>query len=185
MKIFKRKKIEAPHQLLDEYGWGTYDDIPDDFDPESWIPQDTHHFESPSFRQRIARNGQERLNRFWFKKLVSNFARSVFDIGYGDFGTFVKERRYKPRADYLLNNNWVLIQFGIYLVEYTIVDGVAYSHYSLNYGLKYVIHMETQLVKKQETNQLILIDLFRETEQFLFNTLSDRTAPYSPNFLFR
>ena len=68
MKIFKRKKIEAPHQLLDEYGWGTYDDIPDDFDPESWIPQDTHHFESPSFRQRIARNGQERLNRFCFKK---------------------------------------------------------------------------------------------------------------------
>jgi hypothetical protein len=80
--------------------------------------------------------------------LVKNFARSVYEIGRGDFSGFVEDHRYKPRADYL-------------------------------------IYMETQLVKNYETNQLLLVDLFRETEESLFGTFTTSRAPYLPNYMFR
>jgi hypothetical protein len=185
MRIFRRKKEVSQHQRLNEFGWSSYYEIPDDFDAESWIPQDTYQFGPIGLRQKFSINTKYRLNALWFRIIVNNFARSVYEIGNGDFSGFVENQRYKPRADYLIKNKFLQVQFGIYIVEYTITDGYAYSHYSLNYGLSYLIHMETQLVKNYETNRKILIDLFRETEEHLFGTFTSRTAPYSSNHIFR
>ena len=138
-----------------------------------------------SRRIRFAWRVQERISRRWFKTLVKYFGRSVFDIGQGDFGEFVQMNRYVPRAGYLLKNKWTVVQFGIYLVEYSIIDGVAYSSYSLNYGVRYIFFMESQLTKNQKTNEKILIKLFKETEEFLHKTLADRTPPYLPDYLFK
>ena len=88
-----------------------------------------------------------------------------FDLGPGDFDWFTEHHRYQPRAVYLLKNQWVQIQLGVYVIEYTINDGVAYSHYSLNYGISYHIYMETELTTNRESNQNILVDLFKETEE--------------------
>jgi len=141
----------------------------------------------PRFSRRIrfAWRVQEKISRKWFKTLVKYFGRSVFDIGQGDFGEFVHMNRYVPRARYLLKNKWTVVQFGIYLVEYSIIDGVASSSYSLNLGVRYVFFMESQLTKNQKSNEKILIKLFKETEEFLHKTLADRTPPYLPDYLFK
>ncbi len=85
----------------------------------------------------------------------------------------------------MLENKWVTAQFGIYLIEYTIVANVARSFYSLNNGIRYIYFMESDLTKSQKKNEKILVELFKETEEFLHKTLADRTPPYTPNYLFR
>jgi hypothetical protein len=45
--------------------------------------------------------------------------------------------------------------------------------------------MESDLTKSQKKNEKILVELFKETEEFLHKTLADRTPPYTPNYLFR
>jgi hypothetical protein len=185
MKIFKRKKSSSQHELLQQIGVGSYFEIPDDFDADAWIRQDTYPFRPIGLRKKLSINAKSKLNELWFKMLVKNFARSVYEIGSGDFSGFVEDQRYKPRADYLIKNKFLQVQFGIYIIEYTIANGVAYSHFSLNYGLSYLIYMESHLVKNYETNQMLLVDLFRETEEHLFGTFTSRTAPYSPNYHFR
>ena len=90
--------------------------------------------------------------------------------------------KYQPLAVYLLKNQWVQIQLGVYVIEYTINDGVAYSHYSLNYGIGYHIYMETELTSNRESNQNILVDLFKETEKFLHDSIVNGSAPYFYNF---
>jgi hypothetical protein len=183
MKIFKRKKVvEEP---TSGPGWAAYVEVPEDFDYDSWIPQDTYHFGTIGSRKKFLIAAKYKLNELWFRMLVKNFARSVYEIGRGDFSGFVEDHRYKPRADYLIKNKFLQVQFGFYIIEYTITNGVAYSHYSLNYGLSYIIYMETQLVKNYEANQLLLVDLFRETEESLFGTFTTSRAPYLPNYMFR
>ena len=105
-----------------------------------------------------------------------------YDLGPGDFDSFTEHQRYQPRAVYLLNNQWVQIQLGVYVIEYTKNDGVAYSHYSLNYGIIYHIYMETELTTNRESNQNILVDLFKETEKFLHDSIVNGSAPYFSNF---
>ncbi|CAB5000353.1 hypothetical protein MCEMRE249_01310 [Candidatus Nanopelagicaceae bacterium] len=74
------------------------------------------------------------------------------------------------------------ITFGIYQIEYTINEENGFSHFSLNHGLTYVIHMETELTKNRELNVKALINLFQETEGYLLGTIIDRSPPYTPNY---
>ena len=166
-------------------GWAAYQEVPEDFDGDAWHRSNAQGFEKISYINRFRWKAMEQLTQFWFKVLVKQFARSVYDIGPGDFGVFTETQRYQPRAVYLLKNRWTTIQFGIYLIEYTIVEDIAYSYYSLNYGIRYINYMETKLTKNQEMNLKIIIDLFRETEEYLHQTFADRKPPYTPNYLFR
>lgn len=164
--------------------------VPDNEDygnhvPEDFIDDEIDSSYKVSRRTRLAWKAQEKISEKWFKTLVKYFGRSVFDIGPGDFGPFVQSHRYAPRARYLLENKWVTAQFGIYLIEYTIVANVARSFYSLNNGIRYIYFMESDLTKSQKKNEKILVELFKETEEFLHKTLADRTPPYTPNYLFR
>ena len=137
-----------------------------------------------SLKTRLAWKAQENISKKWFKTLVKCFARNVFDIGPGDFGPFVQSQRYAPRARYLLQNKWVTTQFGIYLIEYTIVNNVAQSFYSLNYGIRYISFMESDLTKSQKKNEKIIVELIKETEEYLHKTYTDRRPPYTPTYLF-
>jgi hypothetical protein len=42
--------------------------------------------------------------------------------------------------------------------------------------------METKLSKQSEKNLEILVDLFKETEEFLHDSIVNGSAPYFPNF---
>ena len=131
-----------------------------------------------SFTDRIRRRFIRVSTDFWFRTLVKRFTLKVNEIGVGDFSFFVKENRYKPRAQYLIKNQWVIIQYGIYLIEYTIVDGTAFSYVSLNHGLDYSIHMETELTKNRALNVEIIVELFNKTEEFVHWTITNRKSPY-------
>jgi hypothetical protein len=176
-----RKEAEEPTSWP---GWATFQEVSEDFEPDNWDELEKDSFYKAPKMIRFRWHVMEKLANYWFKKLAKGFARSVYDIGSGDFGLFVQTQRFTPRAQYLLKNKWVNVQFGFYLIEYTIVDGVAYSHYSLNYGIRYVFFMESKLTKNQESNVKIITDLFRETEESLHQTFANRKPPYTPNYLF-
>jgi hypothetical protein len=182
MKIFKRKKSSSQHELLQQIGVGSYFEIPNDFDADSWNELNIGTFRRHSLR-RVFRQRMRRLPyKFGFERIVDNFASSVYEIGRGDFNSFAEEHRYAPRANYLLKNKWVAITFGIYQIEYTITEEFAFSHFSLNHGLTYLIHMETELTKNRELNFRALINLFQETEEYLLGTIVDRSPPYAPKY---
>ena len=162
----------------DEENYGNHE-------PEDFLGEEIDSSYKVSRRTQFAWKAQEKISTKWFKTLVKYFGRSVFDIGRGNFDEFVQMKRFTPRARYLLKNEWTIAQFGIYLIEYSIVDGVASSFYSLNYGVRYVFFTESQLTKNQKSNEKILVNLFKETEEFLHKTLADRTPPYTPDYLFR
>jgi hypothetical protein len=159
--------------------------VPEDLDPDNWDELETGSLYQTSKMDRLHWHMRKKLANYWFKKLVKAFARSVYEIGYGDFGLFIQTQRYAPRAQYLIKNKWTTVQFGFYLIEYTIVDGVAYSFYSLNYGVRYVFFMESKLNKNQESNVKIIIDLFKETEESLHQTFAARKPPFTADYLFR
>jgi hypothetical protein len=159
--------------------------VPEDLGPDNWDELEKGSLYQTSKMGRLLAHMRKKLANYWFKKLVKIFARSVYDIGYGDFGLFIQSQRYAPRAQYLIKNKWTTVQFGFYLIEYTIVDGVAYSFYSLNYGVRYVFFMESKLNKNQVSNLKIIIDLFKETEESLHQTFSGRKPPYTADYLFR
>ena len=180
-----RKNRNVNEVSNSEQGWAEILIVSEDIESDNWDELEADSFYQTSKMDRFRWRIMEKLANYWFKKLVKGFARSVYDIGSGDFGLFVQTQRYAPRAQYLLKNKWMTIQFGFYLIEYTIIDGVAYGFYSLNYGVRYVFFMESELTKNQESNIKILTSLFKETEEFLHQTLADRKPPYTPNYLFR
>ncbi len=182
MKIFKRKKSSSKHELLQQIGVGSYFEIPNDFDADSWNNLNIGTFRRHSLG-RVLRQRMRRLPyKFGFERIVDNFASSVYEIDQGDFNSFAEGQRYAPRANYLLENKWMAITFGIYQIEYTINEENGFSHFSLNHGLTYVIHMETELTKNRELNVKALINLFQETEGYLLGTIIDRSPPYTPNY---
>jgi hypothetical protein len=131
-----------------------------------------------SFTDRVRRRLIRVSTDFWFRILVKRFTLKVNEIGAGDFSFFVEEQRYKPRAQYLIKNQWTIIQYGIYLIEYTIVDRTAFSYLSLNQGLDYSLHMETELTKNHASNMEIIVELFKRTEEFAHWTITIGKSPY-------
>jgi hypothetical protein len=180
----RKNKKENEAQNIDST-WVPDDEDCGNHELEDFIGDEIDSSYKVSRRTRLAWKAQEKISTKWFKTLVKYFGRSVFDIGRGNFDEFVQMKRFTPRARYLLKNEWTIAQFGIYLIEYSIVDGVASSFYSLNYGVRYVFFTESQLTKNQKSNEKILVNLFKETEEFLHKTLADRTPPYTPDYLFR
>lgn len=170
---------------ITRFRWADYQVLSDGSASKYSDNEDLHSFPRITRRTRFAWKAQEKIGKRWFKQLVKYFGRSVFDIGPSDFGVFVQRQRFAPRAQYLLKNKWINIQFGIYLIEYTVVDNVAYSFYSLNYGVRYVSFMGSELTDNRKLNMKIIINLFKETEEFLHQTLADRKPPYIPTYLFR
>ena len=182
MKIFKRKKSSLQHELLQQISVGSYFEIPDDFDADSWNDLNIGTFRRHSLR-RVLRQRTRRLPyKFGFEKIVDDFASSVYEIGRGEFNGIAEEQRFAPRANYLLGSKWMAITVGIYQIEYTITEEIGYSHFSLDHGLTYIIHMETELTKNRELNVKALINLFQETEEYLLGTIVDRSPPYTPNY---
>ena len=159
-----------------------YQVVQDDFENEVYKKLSNDQSERISFRERIRFSYLEKLRSFSFKMLIKRHKSVFYDLGPGNFGWFTEHHRFQPRAKYLLKNHWTQIQLGIYVIEYTIIDSVAYSHYSLNYGISYHLYMETKLSKQSEMNLEILVDLFKETEEFLHDSIVNGSAPYFPNF---
>ena len=174
----KHKKAKP----INRFRWADYQVDHDNFENEVWKDLSNDHFMRISFRERIRFSYLEKLCSFSFKMLIKRHNTVFYDLGPGDFDSFTEHQRYQPRAVYLLKNQWVQIQLGVYVIEYTINDGVAYSHYSLNYGISYHIYMESKLSKNKDSSVEILVDLFKETEEFLHDTIVNRSAPYLPNF---
>jgi hypothetical protein len=182
MKIFRRKRQSSQHELLQEIGVGSYFEIPEDFDADSWNDLNSGTFRRHSLRRVLRRRMHRLPYKFGFERIVDNFASSVYEIGRDEFNSFAEEHRYAPRAKYLLENKWMAITFGIYKIEYTVTEDIAFSHFSLDHGLTYIIHMETEITKNRELNVKALINLFQETEEYLLGTIVDRSPPYTPNF---
>jgi hypothetical protein len=179
MKIFGIKKYTSREEQLSGTGWGAYSEIDDDFDESAWEEETSVEFPRFSKRDLIRFRMGQTLSQIWFASLVKRFARSTFEIQSKSFSIFDEERRYQPRARYLIENNWVAIPFGLYFIEYTIVGKNAYSHYSLNHGLSFIIFMESVLSKSHKKNVEIICNLFMQTEKHLHHTIASRTAPYT------
>ena len=174
----KHKKAKP----IQRFRWADYQVDQDDFENEVWKDLSNDQFVRISFRERIRINYLQKLRSFSFKMLINRHSSVFYDLGPGDFDCFTEHNRYQPRAIYLLQNQWVQIQLGVYVIEYTINNGVAYSHYSLNYGISYHIFMETELTTNRDSNQNALVELFKETEEFLHDSIVNRSAPYFSNF---
>lgn len=184
MKMFRRK-AEVLHNLLRENCWESYDEIPDSFESDTWSFENTDSTTRWGLNKRIKFWLLSKLSKLWFRNLIGRFASSVYDLGDGDYGWFVQDHRYKPRAENLIKNRSVLIPFGIYIIEFSISEGIAFSHYSLNYGISYTIYMEAELTKNHKRNIEILMNLFAETEEYLFKTLSRGEPQTSSQYLRR
>ena len=182
MKIFKRKKDSLQHELLEQIGVDSYSEIPDEFDADSWDDLNMQTFKRHSLRAGLRRKMRQLPYKLRFEKIVENFASSIYEIGSGDFDGFAEEQRFAPRARYLLKNKWLVCTFGIYQLEYTIAGNIGFSHYSLDNGLTFVIHMETELTKNHELDIKVLTDLFQSTEKHLHRTIMERTPPHTPNY---
>lgn len=182
MKIFRRK-TEVLHNLLRENHWNSYDEFPDSFESDTWSFENTDSTTRWGLSKRIKFWLLSKLSRLWFRNLIRRFANSVYDVGDGDYGWFVQDHRYKPRAENLIKNRSVLIPFGIYIIEFSISEDIAFSHYSLNYGISYTIYMEAELTKNHKRNIEILMNLFAETEEYLFKTLSRGEPQTSSQYL--
>ena len=176
MKFFRRNKHQVDHNLLTEYGWNSYSQISDDFDSDIWSMENMQNHTSKSLKYSFSFMVRNKLSQMWFRSIVRRFSRSVTEIDFFDDSDFVEEQRYKPRAEHLLDNSWVLTPFGIYIIEYTIVDRVAYSFYSSNYGLRYSLYMEAKLTKDHKSNVEGIVNLIKETEEYLFHTIRKRSA---------
>lgn len=176
MKLFGRNKHQVDHNLLTEYGWNSYSQIPHDFDADIWSMENMQNHTSKSLKYSFRFIVRDKLSQMWFRSIVRRFSRSVTEIGFFDDSDFVEEQRYKPRAENLLDSRWILTPFGIYIIEYTIVDRVAYSFYSSNYGLRFSLYMETKLTKDHKSNVEGIVNLIKETEEYLFHTIRKRSA---------
>ena len=174
-KLFRKSKKETSGP-----GWSAYMPV-DSEEPD--IESDNFICLKESKRIRFSRILARKLNTVWFKYLVRSFSRAIYEIDNLETGAFDEEQRLLPRARLLLRENFILIQFGIYLIEYTIEKNVAYSQYSVNYGLTYIIHMELHLGDDTEENLAGLVGMFRYTENHLHSTLIDRQPPYYSNYL--
>lgn len=163
-------------------GWSAY--MPVDYE-ESDVEFDDFVFTKKSKKDRAFQTLIHKLNTMWFRYLVRSFSRAIYEIDNLEAGSFDEERRLQPRARLLLRENYISIQFGIYLIEYTIENNVAYSQFSVNYGLTYIIHMELHLGDNAEENLVGLVDMFRYTENHLHSTLINRQPPYLPNYIRR
>ncbi len=151
-------------------------------DEESDFESDNYVFFKEGKRNRVARMLTHKLCTLWFKYLVRSFSRAVYDIDNLDTSSFAEDQRLLPRARLLLREKFILIPFGLYLIEYTIENKVAYSQFSVNYGLTYLLHMELHLDGDTEENLDGLVKMFRHTENHLHSTLIDRQPPYLPNY---
>jgi hypothetical protein len=174
-KLFRKSKSETSGS-----GWSAY--VPVDND-ESNVESDYFIFPKESKRKRVSRMLMHKLNTVWFRYLVRNFSRAIYEIDNLETGAFDREQRLLPRARLLLRENFISIQFGLYLIEYTIEKNVAYSQYSVNYGLTYIIYMELHLGDNTEENLDGLVEMFRDTENHLHSTLINRQPPYLANYL--
>jgi hypothetical protein len=181
MKIFRPKKNKSQEDQLSGPGWGAYSEIDDEFDESEWEQESLVKFPTFSKTNLIRFRMSQTLSQIWFASLVKRFARSTFEIESESFSIFDEEQRYKPRAKYLIKNNWVSIPFGIYRIEYTIIGKDAYSHYSLNHGFSFTIFMESELSNNHKKNVEIICNLFMQTEKYLHYTITSRTAPYTAN----
>lgn len=175
MRIYKKEKP------ITRFRWADYQVVSEDFENEVCNNLTLDQSARISFRERMRFSYLEKLGSFSFKMLIKRHNSVFYDLGPGDFEGLTEHQRFQPRAVYLLKNQWVQIQLGVYVIEYTVIDGVAYSHYSLNYGISYHLYMETELTKNRESNQNILVDLFKETEEFLHDTIVNGSAPYFSN----
>ncbi|CAN2171054.1 hypothetical protein MCERE85_00058 [Candidatus Nanopelagicaceae bacterium] len=175
----RKNKKEKP---ITRFRWADFQVVPEDFENEVSNNLTFDRSARISLRERIRFSYLEKLSSFSFKMLIKRHNSVFYDLGPGDFDHFTEHQRFQPRAVYLLKNQWVQVQLGVYVIEYTIIDGVAYSYYSLNYGISYHLYMETQLSKQSEMNLEILVDLFKETEEFLHDSIVNGSAPYFPNF---
>lgn len=176
------KYFSKPTKETSGPGWSAYTPVDDDEEPD--IESGNFVFIKESKRNLFARTLTYKLCSFWFKFLARSFSRAVYDIGNLDTSSFSEEQRLLPRARVLLREKFISIQFGIYLIEYTIENKVAYSQFSANYGLTYILHMELFLDGNTDENLDGLVKMFRETENHLHSTLIDRQPPYLTN-LFR
>ena len=184
MKIFGRR-AEVLHDHSRENDLNSYEKIPDNFVSDTWSFENSDSTTRWSLSKRIKFLLLSKVSKMWFRNLIRKFASSVYDMGDGDFGWFVQDHRFKPRAENLIKNSSILIPFGIYIIEFSISRGIAYSHYSLNYGISYTIYMEAELTRSHKTNIEILVNLFAETEEYLFKTLRRGEAQTSSQFLHR
>ena len=184
MKIFGRR-AEVLHDHFRENDLNSYEKIPDNFESDTWSFENSDSTTRWSLSKRIKFLLLSKVSKMWFRNLIRKFASSVYDMGDGDFGWFVQDHRFKPRAENLIKNSSILIPFGIYIIEFSISRGIAYSHYSLNYGISYTIYMEVELTRSHKTNIEILVNLFAETEEYLFKTLRRGEAQTSSHYLHR
>lgn len=173
----KHKKVKP----VNRFRWADYQVVPENFENEVCHDLTFDKSMRISFRERIRFSCREKLRSLSFKMLIKRHNSVFYDLGPGDFDWFTEHQRFQPRALYLLKNQWVQIQLGVYVIEYTINEGVAYSQYSLNYGISYHIYMETELTNNKESNQNILVELFKLTEEFLHDTIVNGSAPYFSN----
>ena len=173
-KLFKKSKNETSGP-----GWSAYMPVVDE---ESDFESDNFVSYRESKRNRVNRMLAHKVSALWFKYLVKGFSRAVYDIDNLDTNSFSEEQRLLPRARLLLREKFIPIQFGLYLIEYTIENKVAYSHFSVNYGLTYILHMELHLDGSINENLDGLVQMFRDTENHLHSTLIDRQPPYLPNY---
>lgn len=90
MKIFRKRKtkVEIPHSLLEQNGWGTYQEIPESFESDLWYFKNGNHIKAIKPAMRVKRRLNFALSNVWFRSLVKRFRRGVYELGDGNYSSF-------------------------------------------------------------------------------------------------
>ena len=98
MKIFGRRAAVL-HDLFRENDWNSYEEIPDSFESDTWSFENTDSTTRWSLSKRIKFRLLSKISKMRFRNLIRKFASGVYDLGDGDYGWFVQDHRFKPRAE--------------------------------------------------------------------------------------
>jgi|APCry1669188970_1035186.scaffolds.fasta_scaffold15053_2 hypothetical protein len=178
------KSNPEEEKQLNGPGWTSYQPIPDDWDEDEFTR--SQYFNLPKL------NPLSRLNKWCAKKLYENrYSKMIkvktkhyFDFGDGDYGHLNHEEMYLARAAYLLKHRWIQLNFGCFIVEYSILNGYGSFRYSHNDGIEFHKHSETRLSKHHQLDLEILTTFFIEAEEHLYASTKDRKPTYYPLNLF-
>ena len=82
MKIFKRKKDSAQHEILQQFGVGSYFEIPEDFDCDAWLTATNQYIFQTSYRQKALYFIAHMFDTI--KSKLFGFGKTDFDQSYSD-----------------------------------------------------------------------------------------------------
>jgi hypothetical protein len=138
---------------------------------------DLQRFHSQHRHERLI----EKYSHKRFYRFLLTHVGQLYDPGFGETNEGIQPELFNSRASFLLRQRLLQNSFGLYQVEYSILNNYAFSHYSLNNGMNFKKCKEVELRGSPAETIKSLAELISETELFLRKTIKEKNPPYLMN----